>query len=27
VDRLEELLGVRPEPKDATTVGGLVSEL
>jgi len=27
VDRLEELLGVRPERKDATTVGGLVSEL
>lgn len=27
VDRLDELLGVRPERKDATTVGGLVSEL
>src|SRR5213076_1969096 len=27
VDRLEELLGVRPERKDATTVAGLVSEL
>jgi putative hemolysin len=27
VDRLEELLGVRPERKDATTIGGLVSEL
>jgi len=27
VDRLGELLGVRPERKDATTVGGLVSEL
>jgi CBS domain containing-hemolysin-like protein len=27
VDRLSELLGVRPERKDATTVGGLVSEL
>jgi CBS domain containing-hemolysin-like protein len=27
VDRLEELLGVRPEHKDATTVAGLVSEI
>src|SRR6266704_5646726 len=27
VDRLEELLGVRPERKDATTVAGLVSEI
>ena len=27
VDRLEELLGIRPEHKDATTVGGLVSEI
>jgi len=27
VDRLEELLGVRPERRDATTVAGLVSEL
>jgi putative hemolysin len=27
VDRLEELLGVRPEHKEATTVAGLVSEL
>ena len=27
VDRLDELLGFRPERKDATTVGGLVSEL
>jgi putative hemolysin len=27
VDRLEELLGIRPERKDATTVAGLVSEL
>jgi putative hemolysin len=27
VDRLGELLGVRPERKDATTVAGLVSEL
>jgi putative hemolysin len=27
VDRLEELLGVRPERRDAATVAGLVSEL
>jgi CBS domain containing-hemolysin-like protein len=27
VDRLEELLGLRPEHKDATTVAGLVSEI
>lgn len=27
VDRLEELLGVRPEHREATTVAGLVSEL
>src|SRR5690349_10705623 len=27
VDRLEELLGVRPERRDATTIAGLVSEL
>jgi CBS domain containing-hemolysin-like protein len=27
VDRLEELLGVRPERKGAATVAGLVSEL
>src|SRR6266436_3197062 len=27
VDRLEELLGVRPERRDATTVAGLVSEI
>jgi len=27
VDRLEELLGVRPDRKDATTVAGLVSEI
>jgi putative hemolysin len=27
VDRLDELFGVRPEGKEATTVGGLVSEL
>ena len=27
VDRLDELFGVRPEGKQATTVGGLVSEL
>ena len=27
IDRLEELLGIRPEHKDATTVGGLVSEV
>jgi putative hemolysin len=27
VDRLEELLGIRPEHKDATTVAGLASEI
>ena len=27
VDRLEELIGLRPEHTDATTIGGLVSEL
>jgi len=27
VDRLDELFGIRPEGKEATTIGGLVSEL
>jgi CBS domain containing-hemolysin-like protein len=27
IDRLDELFGIRPEGKEATTIGGLVSEL